>query len=637
MPSHISNGHSLTTLLTPPTTELVGKAKTFDGDSGYYATGVVPTGSGSLSVRFKGGATSEMVLGVQNAGRTYLGVSPTGELGGGVGNQGWDVIVGTTVLSDSMWYHAVLTWDTSDVKLYLNGVEEYSDSQSGVAASVEDLIIGGHNNGGTAGAFFGGEIFDARIYDRALTASENTDLADVTKATRTALDTVGHWKLDGDDSTQAFDSSGNANHGTKSGTVTDYENADVPYSFSKEVGHGRGNLDYLADETTPAAATRQVRIDPVTGLILVAATTDGLHSYSIDGAGTLTHIAKDDQGGSAFGIGFSLTTGHILLGNQTEGLSSYTMDSAGALTYIVKDDQGGSARGVTQDPNTGYIILANDTSGISSYSIDAAGLLTFIDANTTGVSAFDVVVDPTTGFIILANASGGVLSFSINSAGVFSFIDSDYQGGDAYGVVVHEPTGFILVANGSAGLSSYTIDNAGLLTYVHADDRGGSARDVWVDPETGLIFIANDSAGIQVYSIDSAGTLTPVDSDDQGGSGRGVTVDPVSGFVLLSNDTAGLLSYRNGTSPRDESTRAAAIPLDVFGNRLYTEPLTPAPGTIRGFDVNGPGRLDIVDVEGQDVSYNFLTTGHFPQRLRVKTKSISSVSTLHRSRFNTFH
>jgi len=86
-------------------------------------------------------------------------------------------ITGDTDISDNLWHHvaAVLdndgSPDVSEVKLYVNGIEESYSSVSGQAintAAVDDVIIGAINNTG----YFDGKIDDVRIYDKALSVGE---------------------------------------------------------------------------------------------------------------------------------------------------------------------------------------------------------------------------------------------------------------------------------------------------------------------------------------------------------------------------------------------------------------------------------------------------------------------------------
>lgn len=84
---------------------------------------------------------------------------------------GWFYVgEGTTDILASEWYHAALTYDGSDIRIYLNGTEEDSFSESSMSSpSTDNFFIGQEINGDRR---FDGRIDDARIYGRALDAGE---------------------------------------------------------------------------------------------------------------------------------------------------------------------------------------------------------------------------------------------------------------------------------------------------------------------------------------------------------------------------------------------------------------------------------------------------------------------------------
>jgi len=84
-----------------------------------------------------------------------------------------------TAISASTWYMATLTYDTTNLKLYLNGVLKDS-----IAASGDGIITGGYTTGTSflSGALDPTRIYtsaivdDASIFSRALTAQEISNL-----------------------------------------------------------------------------------------------------------------------------------------------------------------------------------------------------------------------------------------------------------------------------------------------------------------------------------------------------------------------------------------------------------------------------------------------------------------------------
>lgn len=89
---------------------------------------------------------------------------------------------GSTTVDNGNWNLIAFTYDGSNtaagIKLYVNGVEETeltsSDNDPGTLSDVE-TDIGKRNRVGSA-EFFNGFIDDARLYNRALTASDITQL-----------------------------------------------------------------------------------------------------------------------------------------------------------------------------------------------------------------------------------------------------------------------------------------------------------------------------------------------------------------------------------------------------------------------------------------------------------------------------
>ena len=89
-------------------------------------------------------------------------------------NNGVRSVTGSTLLSTGTWYHVVLTYDGSNVRLYLNGVQEGSIAGTGtITTSTADLLFGSQYTSG--GAKFTGTLDDVRIYNRALSSSEIND------------------------------------------------------------------------------------------------------------------------------------------------------------------------------------------------------------------------------------------------------------------------------------------------------------------------------------------------------------------------------------------------------------------------------------------------------------------------------
>lgn len=141
---------------------------------------------------------------------------------------------GTTIANDDVWHHLVGVYDGSTVSIYLDGVLDGSAGHSGLLVDDDaDLYL----SGGSGGTYIGG-IDDVRIYDRALTEPEITEIYEARNGIRynetanvpeffngnkfvpmaqfndVTSGLVGHWKLDETTGTTAADSSGNGNDAT---------------------------------------------------------------------------------------------------------------------------------------------------------------------------------------------------------------------------------------------------------------------------------------------------------------------------------------------------------------------------------------------------------------------------------------
>jgi len=81
------------------------------------------------------------------------------------------VIVSKTLLNTNEWYHVVLTYDGSFIKLYINGVLDNRVAQSGtIKATTNPFLIGSTYT--TGEAKFNGIIDEVRIFNRALSEEE---------------------------------------------------------------------------------------------------------------------------------------------------------------------------------------------------------------------------------------------------------------------------------------------------------------------------------------------------------------------------------------------------------------------------------------------------------------------------------
>ena len=318
--------------------------------------------------------------------------------------------------------------------------------------------------------------------------------------------------------------------------------------------------------------------------VLLANDTGGLHVYSVDSSGNLTHLDSDDQGDEAWGVWSDgnfiyLANGHGLGGisgvhGGTVGLHTYSIDSSGNLTHIDYNSGGGgsqrSALNIWGDGN--FIYVAYDTDGLHVFSVNGSGYLTHIDSFDPGWNAQDVWGDGN--FVYVANRTGGLDKYAVNNQGNLAHVENVpanpyglvyrlhghgnfiYGANDGYGVRTYSTnssgnlysvgttgaanTGldysggiwtdgnFVYALDGyhvnaSKNLYAYSVNSSGSLTLTDSVSHGthtGAWASVWGDGN--FVYVANSVNGLYVYSVDSSGNLTYIDSDDQGDTARGV-------------------------------------------------------------------------------------------------------------------
>ncbi len=87
----------------------------------------------------------------------------------------WTGITADTTTGE--WHHVVATYDGDTMQLYHDG--ELANTTSGAGILLDQsrpLLIGARSDAGTAGGFFSGSIDDVRIYNKALTQDEITQI-----------------------------------------------------------------------------------------------------------------------------------------------------------------------------------------------------------------------------------------------------------------------------------------------------------------------------------------------------------------------------------------------------------------------------------------------------------------------------
>jgi hypothetical protein len=127
-------------------------------------------------------------------------------------NPGWQLTDTGFVAPLNQWTHIAVTYDQGTIRTYANGSLVHTHNGAGAIGDVNtgqnDLRIGGRQMQFIT-HYFQGRIDEVRLYNRAITESEITELVGDTDS-----GLKGYWQFDENTGTTAADSSGNGNTGT---------------------------------------------------------------------------------------------------------------------------------------------------------------------------------------------------------------------------------------------------------------------------------------------------------------------------------------------------------------------------------------------------------------------------------------
>jgi hypothetical protein len=142
-----------------------------DGNDDIYSPGNYNITSSSISmsgwfyINSSYSGTNPTAVDILDIGFWY---NSSGQLRGGIGG-----VFAEASISTNTWYHAVMTWNNSDVKIYINGVLEETYSNSADITTANNPLYIGSNSGSD---YWYGYIDDLIIYDRALSATEASNI-----------------------------------------------------------------------------------------------------------------------------------------------------------------------------------------------------------------------------------------------------------------------------------------------------------------------------------------------------------------------------------------------------------------------------------------------------------------------------
>jgi hypothetical protein len=226
-------------------------------------------------------------------------------------------------ITDGNWHHLVATRTIGGIEtVYDNGVQFGTNT-----ATAGTLTMGFGNTtlriGGRDTASMTGSLDEVRIYDRALSADEISQLYRLTTPTGTDTSLKGYWSFNGPDlsGTTAYDRSGSGNNGTTSGATITEGKFGQALSFD-------GTND-LIDVGSPAS------LDNLTNFSYSAWVN--LLGYPENGLGRI--FAKNNTGSDDTGISLEYDTG-VFHGDVFRTSVGYNTTDAMADSQIVYNTVG---------------------------------------------------------------------------------------------------------------------------------------------------------------------------------------------------------------------------------------------------------------------------------------------------------
>src|SRR3989344_1357743 len=268
-------------------------------------------------------------------------------------------------MPDTNWHHVAGVYDGTNMNIYVDGILAKSTAKTGtINSSSVAVLIGTLINNGSNQEFFDGKLDEVRIYNRALSASEVTQLYNF------APGPIGEWKFEEGAGTSAFDTSTNAKTGTLtgsgatwgtgkfgkavslSGSAGDYVNVgdDSIYDFGagdytlqawvKRSSTGTNDMIFGKDNST--AGTRQFHLFVIsTGVVRLSyfvATDTQVLLDTTDTIDTNWHHIVGERSGNSFNI---YIDGKLSASGTTSGTHG-TMQSTTAQLQIGRREYSGS-------------------------------------------------------------------------------------------------------------------------------------------------------------------------------------------------------------------------------------------------------------------------------------------------------
>ena len=271
----------------------------------------------------------------------------------------WHEAGGTTIITTNTWYHLALTYDGSNMRIYVNGEEEGSAPVSDTMARTTDNFRIGSRNAYVTTTNTNGIIDEARIWDVPRTREEIRASMNRTIPGNTP-GLVGYWRFDDGSGTNADCETSYDNDGT-------LMHMSVPGDWVTSTA-SMGDVSIFA-ESADIAETSECAVDVVFGAAPEGPSTG--HSMAVMQVSELPNSTSGLYPDRASQYWEIWSEDQDFDGNFTADVRFHYDDISGlpsesSLQLYRRDDATG-----TWSPATGYTVVSND--GASSAATDGVG------------------------------------------------------------------------------------------------------------------------------------------------------------------------------------------------------------------------------------------------------------------------
>ena len=302
-----------------------------------------------------------------------------------------------TALSADRWYHVAMTYDGSNIRLYLDGTLDNSSAQTGsIDTSNQPVLIGKHEVGDCTGVW-DGLLDDVRVYNRALSADEVRQLyqlgqvkANASENSRLTGGLVGLWSFNGADvnwsANKALDRSGSGNDGvlTSMSTTTSPAKGKLGQALTFDATNDYVSILSSSHLVTTNDWTFSAWVNVTALPTADAYDTIFLNGDDISGGGVSGFIVHINYPASVYRV-------TIVTGAETEtNVPSLTAASTGSWKLLTFTKEGTSAKVYLNGVLDNTVVLPSAT---MDYTANAPMTLIGIRSDLAPTSVFDGKLD----------------------------------------------------------------------------------------------------------------------------------------------------------------------------------------------------------------------------------------------------